>query len=213
MRKLYFALNALLTPHISDLSADVKLKLVADREYVNAAFNEDILSILVDETQATDYSGAEGYEALSTMRREGNEPQGLWHQGGDNHYSYNGPFSYIKEAELVVKAQSHNLECVPHIKVIITSDNELQTNPWWWQQESVQVLLKQFAPDWAAIAYAGVKVNDKAFEAYYIPMVVKPKAVQEVVEHLITASGTALTNIGKALHTFDGREVDIDLFT
>lgn len=212
MRKLYFALNALLSPHVRDLGGNVRVALVTDRELVNAEFNEDVLSVEVDETTATDYSGSEGYTTLSEMRRAGKEPEGLWRQTEGGLYRYNGPFSFLKDAEVVVKAQSHNLETIPHIRVIITADKELQTNPWWWKEESVQVLLKQFAPSWAAISYVGVKVNDKAFEAYYIPLVIKPQQVEEVVTHLVTAAGTALTNIGKAFHSFDNKEIDLDLF-
>lgn len=212
MRKMYFALNALITPHLKDLDTSVRLRLSPDLEYVNQAFNEDVLSVEIDDEQIVSYDGDEGYAQISELHRAGKTPDGFWTQNESLFADYSGPLGVVKDAEVVVRAASHELDSVPHIRVIITSESELRTDPWWWATDVVGVLVKKYAPDWASIAYAGVKVNDKAFEAYYIPTVVKPKELRKTVTQVIEVASTALTNISNAFYSFDKKEVDLDLF-
>jgi hypothetical protein len=212
MRKMYFALNALITPHLKELDTGISLTFYPDMDYVQPNFNEDVLSLEIDESQIVQYDGAEGYATLSEMRRNGKEPTGLWAQNEGASVRYNGPISFLQVAETVVRAPSHNLESVPHIRVIITSESELRTDPWWWSTDAVKVLVKQFAPEWATIGYAGVKVNDKAFEAIYVPTVVKLKEARKAVGELMRTATTALENVGEAFHTFDKKDIDLDFF-
>lgn len=212
MRTVYFAMNMLLSHHLSDLDTGVRLTLWTERDKVSPKFNEDLMSVEIDVSNVQSFSSAEDYQMLADMRKEGKHPQGLWTENDGRSYRYCGPIKFLHDAKVLDKASAHDLSKIPHIRVIITADQDLPTNPWWWNEEAQEILLKKFAPEWASISYIGTKVNDKAFEAFYIPMVIKPKGVEEAIEALMTSAGTALETMAKTLHSFDRNEVDLDTF-
>lgn len=212
MRTLYFALPAILTPHLKELTGKLRLPLQTSHERVMPNFNEDILSVEVDETVATVYSTPEEHQKLAEMRKHRQYPEGLWTENDGYSYWYDGDPELIAKAELVVPASSRNLETVPHIRVILTHSAELRTDPWWWNDEAVKILLKEFAPEWANMMYTGVKVNDKSFEAFYIPMVIKPKELETAIEDIFTTASSALEKMSKVFHSFE-RDNEIDFFS
>ena len=60
--------------------------------------------------------------------------------------------------------------------------------------------------------YTGVKVNDKSFEAFYIPMVIKPKELETAIEGIFTTASSALEKMSKVFHSFE-RDNEIDFFS
>ena len=202
MIKLFTSVDMNLTPRLNEIKGDFSTSLWTHKEF-EVPFNHDIVSIEVDESSIvylkTDEELSNHFKNIHNKQY----PEGFWCEGGHSLIRYRGAITILNNAELVEKARAHDLSTVPSIRIVITADKKLPTDPWWFASESLKNLVDSFAPEWATTSYIGQKVNDKAFEAFYIPTVILPVRLALEASSLYKGLFEQLSRLGNTVQCFD----------